>query len=63
MKARELREKTTQELNDALLKLLREQFNLRMQEGTGQLTRPSQMRSARKDVARIKTVLNEKKAG
>lgn len=63
MKARELREKTTQELNDALLELLREQFNLRMQEGTGQLTRPSQMRSARKDVARIKTVLNEKKAG
>lgn len=63
MKVRELRGKTTQELNDILLELLREHFNLRMQKGTGQLTRPSQMRSARKDVARIKTLLNEKKAG
>ncbi len=63
MKVRELRGKTTQELNDILLGLLREHFNLRMQKGTGQLTRPSQMRSARKDVARIKTLLNEKKAG
>lgn len=63
MKVRELRGKTTQELNDILLELLREHFNLRMQKGTGQLTRPSQMRSARKDVARIKTMLNEKKAG
>lgn len=63
MKVRELRGKTTQELNNILLELLREHFNLRMQKGTGQLTRPSQMRAARKDVARIKTVLNEKKAG
>ena len=60
MKASELREKTESELREALLGLLREQFNLRMQKGTGQLARPHQFSRIRKDIARIKTVLREK---
>ena len=60
MKASELRQKTTAELREELLKLLREQFNLRMQKGTGQLARPHQFSRIRKDIARIKTVLREK---
>jgi len=40
--------------------LLREQFNLRMQQGTGQLARPDQMKKVRRSIARIKTVMNEK---
>ena len=63
MKATELRGKTTTELQDALKDLLKEQFNLRMQKGTGQLTRPSQVKLVRRDIARIKTVMNEQKAG
>jgi large subunit ribosomal protein L29 len=42
---------------------LREQFNLRMQRGVGQLSRPSQMKAVRRDIARIKTVMAELKAG
>jgi len=60
MKASELREKTESELREELLGLLREQFNLRMQKGTGQLARPHQFSRIRKDIARIKTVLREK---
>ena len=63
MKASEVREKATAELEESLLDLRKEQFNLRMQQGTGQLSRPSEMRRVRKDIARVKTVLNEKKAG
>jgi len=60
MKANELREKTAEELNTELLSLSREQFNLRMQQSTGQLARPHQMKRVRRDIARVKTVLNEK---
>ena len=63
MNATELRDKTPAELQEALLELRKEQFNLRMQKGTGQLSRPSEMNRVRKSIARIKTVLNEKKAG
>jgi large subunit ribosomal protein L29 len=59
MKAEDLRKKNEQELREELLGLMREQFNLRMQRGTGQLARPDQMGKVRKDIARIKTVLNE----
>ncbi len=59
MKANELRNKSAEELNDELMKLRREQFNLRMQEATGQLARPDQVRKVRKEIARIKTVMNE----
>lgn len=60
MKTAELRQKKREELNKLLLEFSREQFNLRMQKGSGQLSRPSQMRVVRRDIARIKTVLNEK---
>jgi large subunit ribosomal protein L29 len=63
MKARELRERNEADLRVALNDLLKEQFNLRMQQGSGQLSRPSQMKQVRRDIARIKTVLNEQKTG
>ena len=63
MKATELREKSAEELQQTLEELLKEQFNLRMQQGTGQLSRPSQLRSVRRDIARIKTLMNEHKVG
>lgn len=60
MKTSELREKSTEELNAELENLLREQFNLRMQKGTGQLSKPDQVKKVRRDIARVKTVINEK---
>jgi large subunit ribosomal protein L29 len=63
MKASELREKSLAELEEILLELRKEQFNLRMQQGTGQMSRPSEMTQARKNVARVKTIMNEQKAG
>jgi len=60
MKASELRDKSVDELNKELMELLREQFNLRMQKGTGQLARPHQMKDVRRNIARVKTVLREK---
>ncbi len=64
MKASELREKSQDELRQTLHELLKEQFNLRMQKGTGQLARHHQVRQVRRDIARVKTVMNEKrKAG
>lgn len=60
MNASDLRRKSSDELKLELDGLLREQFNLRMQKGTGQLSRPDQIRKVRRDIARIKTVLNEK---
>ena len=61
MNATELRQKNSQELTDELLDLRREQFNLRMQQATGQLVRPHEYRRVRRDIARIKTVLSEQK--
>lgn len=63
MTANELREKTDAELQQTLLDLTKETFNLRMQAGTGQLSRYSQVKSARRDIARIKTVLSERSRG
>jgi large subunit ribosomal protein L29 len=60
MEARELRGKTAAELKEELLKLRREQFNLRMQRATGQMARPDQFGKVRKDIARLKTALGEK---
>ena len=59
MKASDLRSKSAVELREELLKLRREQFNLRMQRATGQMARPDQFGKVRKDIARIKTVLRE----
>ncbi len=59
MKANELRQKSSAELAEELLQLRREQFNLRMQQAIGQLARSDQYRRVRKDIARVKTVMNE----
>jgi large subunit ribosomal protein L29 len=59
----ELRKSTPADLDKRLLEARKEQFNLRMQRGTGQLTRPSQMRVVRRDIARIKTVMTQLKTG
>jgi large subunit ribosomal protein L29 len=59
MKATELRQKSKDELGSMLLELSREQFNLKMQKGTGQLSKPDQVKKVRRDVARIHTILNE----
>lgn len=58
-KASDLRTKTAPDLRRELLDLLREQFNLRMQKGTGQLSQTHRMRQVRREIARIKTVMNE----
>ena len=64
MKANELREKSREELRKTLDELLKEQFNLRMQQGTGQLARHHVMKNVRRNIARVKTVMTEKrKAG
>jgi large subunit ribosomal protein L29 len=63
MNAQDLREKNEVELREELTGLLREQFNLRMQRGIGQLPTPHDIRRVRRDIARIKTVLNEKSKG
>ena len=60
MDVQEMREKNEIELREELSGLLREQFSLRMQRGIGQLATPHDLRRVRKDIARIKTVLNEK---
>ena len=60
MNANELRAKSDVELREELTGLLREQFNLRMQKGTGQLGQPSELRRVRREIARVQTVLNEK---
>jgi large subunit ribosomal protein L29 len=60
MNAAELRSKTESELRMELQNLLREKFNLSMQRGIGQLSRPDQITKVRRDIARVNTVLNEK---
>ncbi|MCP3428466.1 50S ribosomal protein L29 [Opacimonas viscosa] len=60
MKATELKDKSVEELNAELLNLLREQFNLRMQYSTGQLEKTDSLRKVRRNIARVKTILNQK---
>ena len=62
MKATELRAKDTEALNKELTELLRAHFSLRMQHATQQLTNISQLRKTRRDIARVRTVINEKAA-
>jgi len=61
MNATDLRNKSADELNEELVALRREQFNLRMQHATGELTQNHEHGRVRKDIARVKTVLNELK--
>jgi len=60
MKASELRNKKTDELNAELIELRRAQFSLRMQAATQQLNKPDQIQKTRRDIARVKTVIAEK---
>ena len=60
MKALSLRSKSIEELNTELLTLLREQFNLRIQISSGQLNQTHNLKTVRRNVARVKTVLTEK---
>ena len=60
MNADELRNKTPDQLRDQLLALKKEAFNLRFQKATSQLENTARMRQVKRDVARVKTVLNEK---
>ncbi|MCJ8141447.1 50S ribosomal protein L29 [Ancylobacter sp. A5.8] len=61
-KASDIRTKTVDELSDELLKLKKEQFNLRFQKATGQLENTARVRQIRRDIARIKTVQVQKAA-
>ena len=60
MKASELREKSVDELQEDLIGLLKDQFNFRMQKSTGQLGQTNLLKQVSKDIARVKTVLNQK---
>lgn len=62
MSAKDLREKTPDQLREQLTELKKEQFNLRFQQATSQLENPARMRAARREAARVLTVLNEKAA-
>ncbi len=61
MKASELKSKSAEELHNELLSLTKAQFGLRMQVATQQLTNTSEFRKVRRDIARVKTVLTDKK--
>lgn len=60
MKAQDVRAKSNDELNDQLLQLKKEQFNLRFQRASGQLDNTARVRAVRRDIARIKTILGER---
>lgn len=59
--AEDYRAKSETDLTSELNELRREQFNLRMQRATGQLANPARFGQVKKDIARIKTVMNEKR--
>ncbi len=60
MSAAELRDKTLEQLREELVTLKKEQFNLRFQGATGQLENTSRVRTVRREIATVMTVLNEK---
>ncbi len=60
MNTTELRAKSVDELNEELMSLLKEQFNLRMQHSTGQLEQTAQLKTVRRNIARVKTILTQK---
>tara|TARA_R110002094_G_scaffold58594_1_gene69593 strand:+ start:577 stop:813 length:237 start_codon:yes stop_codon:yes gene_type:complete len=62
MNAKELHDKTPDQLRDELVNLKKEAFNLRFQQATGQLENPARLRTVKRDVARVHTVLNQKAA-
>ena len=62
MNAQELRDKTPDQLREELVNLKKESFNLRFQKATGQMESTASIKAARRNVARVKTILNEKAA-
>ena len=62
MKAEDIRALSEDQVTDELLKLKKEQFNLRFQDATGQLEKTARVRQVRRDIARIKTIQGEKKS-
>jgi large subunit ribosomal protein L29 len=63
MKVADVRAMTIDQLDDEVLKLKKEQFNLRFQRATGQLENTSRVRIIRRDIARMKTIAAQKRAG
>jgi len=62
MKAEDLRQESPDELSDELAALRKEQFNLRFQAASGQLENTARVREVRRDIARVKTIMNERRA-
>jgi large subunit ribosomal protein L29 len=62
MKAEDIKVMSVDQIDDEVLKLKKEQFNLRFQRATGQLENTSRVRQVRRDIARLKTVARQKKA-
>jgi large subunit ribosomal protein L29 len=63
MKAADIKTMTVDQIDDEVLKLKKEQFNLRFQRATGQLENTSRVREVRRDVARLKTIAKNKRSG
>jgi large subunit ribosomal protein L29 len=63
MELKDLRKQSAQDLNDQLLELRREQFNLRMQRGAGNQTHTHHFKRVRREIAQIKTLLGQKTQG
>ena len=63
MKADDIKAMTIDQIDDEVLKLKKEQFNLRFQRATGQLENTARVREVRRDIARLKTVAQQKRAG
>ena len=63
MKVADIRAMTVDQIDDEVLKLKKEQFNLRFQRATGQLENTARVREVRRDIARLKTIAQHKRAG
>ena len=63
MKPADIKTMTIDQIDDEVLKLKKEQFNLRFQRATGQLENTARVREVRRDIARLKTVAQQKRAG
>jgi len=63
MKAADIKTMTIDQIDDEVLKLKKEQFNLRFQRATGQLENTTRVREVRRDIARLKTIAQQKRAG
>jgi large subunit ribosomal protein L29 len=63
MKSADIRTMTVDQIDDEVLKLKKEQFNLRFQRATGQLENTTRVREVRRDIARLKTIAQQKRGG